>query len=136
MRKYKRHQLNKYTDHTYRFFNRILDKPITSKILRLAAELNEATNNEIATALILSNKCMLFSEELQYFDGKWGDTANAESEWTKCIYDRNIIMKRPYLIDEEQELDFKDADEYQTGERGKVYDSDYEVDKFLDKIKE
>ena len=102
MRKYKKHQLNKYTDHTYNFFKCMLDKPITSKILRLAAELNEATNNEIAIALILSNKCMLFGEELQHFDGNWGDIANAESDLTKCVYHENIIMERPYLIDEEE----------------------------------
>lgn len=74
MRKYKNGQLNRYTDNTYRFFDRMLDKPITSKILRLAAEINEATGNEIAMALILSNKCMMFGEELQHFESKDHDS--------------------------------------------------------------
>jgi len=89
----------------------MLDKPITSKILRLAAEINEATGNEIAMALILSNKCMMFGEELQHFDGKWGDIANAESNFEKSRYAKNICMNRPYLEKEEDELQFNEEDE-------------------------
>ena len=94
MRKYKKDQLNKFTDHTYSFFKNMLDMPITSKVLRLAADINEATNNEIAMALILSNKCMLFGDDLQYFDGTWGNVANIESNPLKNRYDNNICMKR------------------------------------------
>ena len=94
MRKYKENQLNRFTDQTYTFFKHMLDMPITSKILRLAADINEATNNEIAMALILSNKCMLFGEELQHFDGTWGDTANAESNLLKNRYVNNISMRK------------------------------------------
>lgn len=70
---------NKYTERTYRFLNKCLKQPISSKVLRLAAELNDCTPNEAAIALILSNKCGFYVDELQYFDGKWGDTPNAES---------------------------------------------------------
>ena len=97
MRKYKKNQLNRFTDRTYTFFKYMLDMPITSKILRLAADINEATNNEIAMALILSNKCNLFGEELQHFDGTWGDTANAESNLLKNRYDNDISMRREYI---------------------------------------
>lgn len=112
MRKYKKNQLNRFTDQTYTFFKYILDMPITSKILRLAADINEATNNEIAMALILSNKCNLFGEELQYFDGTWGDTANAESNLLENRYDNNVIMRREYIKEDEEK-----SDEYQTAER-------------------
>lgn len=100
MRKYKQSELNRYTDNTYSFFKYMLDKPITSKVLRLAAELNEATNNELAMALILSNKYMLFGDDLQYFNGKWGDIPNAESNSLINHIDPNICMKRSYLKEE------------------------------------
>lgn len=112
MRKYKKNQLNRFTDQTYTFFKYMLDMPITSKILRLAADINEATNNEIAMALILSNKCNLFGEELQHFDGTWGNTANAESNLLKNRYDNNVSMRREYIKEDEEK-----SDEYLIAER-------------------